>query len=65
MSTNTMIFITMLVRISLAAICVVGAVKISIANQDGWGWLIFAALVFGCVTINRQPPEDEQQQHNM
>lgn len=30
----------------LAVLCVVGAIIVAASGNDGWGWLLFAAVLF-------------------
>lgn len=31
----------------MSALCIVGAILLAAGGHDGWGWLIFAAIVLG------------------
>lgn len=51
MSDNTVIFFSVLMRglCVIAAIC--GAVYLANQGKNGWGWLIFLAIVLGSYSI--------------
>lgn len=34
---------------ALAALCLVGAIVVAGTGHDGWGWLLFVALLFADV----------------
>jgi uncharacterized membrane protein HdeD (DUF308 family) len=44
---------TILIVLRLVAACIfaAGAVWLGHDGKDGWGWMIFAAIVLGAITI--------------
>lgn len=41
----------MLGRFTLAGICFLGAALVASRGTDGWGWLIFAGILLGGITV--------------
>lgn len=39
-------------RLVAAGIFAAGAVWLASEGKEGWGWCIFAAIIFGSITIN-------------
>lgn len=52
MSDNTLFFILILMRGVACCLSVAGAVYLAYHGKDGWGWLIFLALVLGGITVS-------------
>jgi ABC-type phosphate transport system permease subunit len=52
MSDNTLLFVLILGRMIACCLSVAGAVYLAYHGKDGWGWLIFLALVLGGISVS-------------
>lgn len=51
MERTTVVSIIAIGRLIASTACVCGAVWVMEAGKEGWGWLIFAAIILGCITV--------------
>ncbi len=52
MDLHTLGAINILGRCAAAAVAIGGATFLAYHGKDGWGWLVFVAIILGGVTVN-------------
>ena len=51
MNDNTIILITIILRTVATCVAIGGAIYLAYFGKDGWGWMIFLAIVLGSFTV--------------
>lgn len=51
MTHEQIVFYSILIRGACSALAIAGAVFLAYKGQDGWGWLIFLAIVLGSYSL--------------
>ena len=54
MNHQNIVMITVVGRLIACSVALIGAAQVMVAGQDGWGWLIFAGIILGAITVSKE-----------
>mgnify|MGYP003344007255 FL=1 len=49
---NVVVLVTLALRLCVAGITAYGALALALEGKEGWGWMIFATIVLGGVSVS-------------
>lgn len=59
---DTLVLVSIVVRALATLACIGGAVYLMFHDKDGWGWLLFVAVIIGSYSLVHKPDGQEVKQ---
>lgn len=56
---NAVVLVSVALRLCVAGITAYGAILLALAGKEGWGWMIFATIVLGGISVSSKATGEE------